>query len=79
MLGRPAERGRSSYSASSMSSAAGGDAITAALAVSAAGSAEYADEYIRNGKRDFQQKIPVNVDLVSAENIDKFTAYGKKD
>jgi ABC-type sugar transport system substrate-binding protein len=41
--------------------------------------AEYADEYIRNGKRDFQQKIPVNVDLVSAENIDKFTAYGKKD
>jgi ribose transport system substrate-binding protein len=41
--------------------------------------AEYADEYIRNGKRDFQQKIPVNVDLVSAENIDRFTAYGKKD
>jgi len=41
--------------------------------------AEYADEYIRNGKRDFQQKIPVNVDLVSAENIDQFTAYGKKD
>jgi ABC-type sugar transport system substrate-binding protein len=41
--------------------------------------AEYADEYIRKGKRDFQQKIPVNVDLVSAENIDKFTAYGKKD
>jgi ABC-type sugar transport system substrate-binding protein len=41
--------------------------------------AEYADEYIRNGKRDFQQKIPVNVDLVSAENIDKFTAYGKRD
>ena len=40
--------------------------------------AEYADEYIRNGKRDFQQKIPVNVDLVSAENIDRFTAYGKK-
>lgn len=41
--------------------------------------AEYADEYIRNGKRDFQQKIPVNVDLVSAENVNKFTAYGKKD
>ena len=41
--------------------------------------AEYADEYIRNGKRDFQQKVPVNVDLVSAENIDKFTAYGKRD
>ena len=41
--------------------------------------AEYADEYIRNDKRDFEQKIPVNVDLVSAENIGKFTAYGKKD
>jgi ribose transport system substrate-binding protein len=41
--------------------------------------AEYADEYIRDGKRDFQQKIPVNVDLVSAENIGDFTAYGKKD
>jgi ribose transport system substrate-binding protein len=41
--------------------------------------AEYADEYIRNGKHDFQQKIPVNVDLVSADNIDHFTAYGKKD
>ncbi len=41
--------------------------------------AEYADEYIRHGKRDFQQKIPVNVDLVTAENIDQFTAYGKRD
>ncbi len=41
--------------------------------------AEYADEYIRNGRRDFQQKIPVNVNLVSAENIDEFTAYGKRD
>jgi ribose transport system substrate-binding protein len=41
--------------------------------------AEYADEYLQNGRRDFQQKIPVNVDLVSAENIDQFAAYGKKD
>ena len=41
--------------------------------------AEYANQYIRDNKRDFQQKIPVNVDLVSGENIDKFTAYGKKD
>jgi ribose transport system substrate-binding protein len=41
--------------------------------------ADYANEYLRNDKRDFQQKIPVNVDLVTTENIEKFTAYGKKD
>jgi ribose transport system substrate-binding protein len=41
--------------------------------------AEYAHEYIQNGKRDFPQKIPVNVDLVTAENIGEFTAYGKKE
>jgi ribose transport system substrate-binding protein len=41
--------------------------------------AEFADEYLAQGKRDFQQKIPVNVDLVTAKNIDKFTGYGKKD
>ena len=41
--------------------------------------AEYAHEYIRNGKRDFPPKIPVNVDLVTAENIREFTAYGKKE
>lgn len=40
--------------------------------------ADYAHEYIRSDKRDFQQKIPVNVDLVTAENIGQFTAYGKK-
>lgn len=38
--------------------------------------AEYADQYI-NGKRDFEQKIPVAVDLVNAENIAEFSAYGK--
>ncbi len=42
-------------------------------------SAEFAHEYLANGKRDFQQKIPVNVDLVNAENIDKFTGFGKKE
>ena len=42
-------------------------------------SAEYAHEYLANNKRDFEQKIPVNVDLVTRENIDKFAAYGKKE
>ncbi len=41
--------------------------------------AEFSHEYLANGKRDFQQKIPVNVDLVNAKNIDKFTGYGKKE
>jgi len=40
--------------------------------------AEYADEYLQGG-RDFQQKIPVSVDLVTAENVEQFTAYGKKE
>jgi ribose transport system substrate-binding protein len=40
--------------------------------------AEYADEYLK-GKRDFKQKIPVKVDLVSPETIGKFEAYGKKE
>ncbi len=41
--------------------------------------AEFADEYLSNGKRDFQQKIPVSVDLVNAKNIDDFTGFGKKE
>ncbi len=41
--------------------------------------AEFAHEYLANGKRDFEQKIPVNVDLVTQENIGDFTAYGKKE
>lgn len=41
--------------------------------------AEFASEYLNKGKRDFQQKIPVNVDLVHAKNIDKFTGFGKKE
>ncbi|MFM2295837.1 MAG: hypothetical protein RLZZ350_2250 [Verrucomicrobiota bacterium] len=40
-------------------------------------SAEYADEYIK-GKRDFQQKIPVKVELVTHENVSKYGDYGKK-
>jgi ribose transport system substrate-binding protein len=42
-------------------------------------SAEYAHEYLANNKRDCPQKIPVNVDLVTRENIDDFAAYGKKE
>jgi len=40
-------------------------------------SAEYADEYIK-GKRDFPQKIPVKVELVTKENVSKYGDYGKK-
>jgi len=36
-----------------------------------------ADEYFK-GKRDFPHKLPIPVDVVSATNIDKYTAYGKK-
>ncbi len=39
--------------------------------------AEYADEYIK-GRRDFPQKVPVAVELVTAENIGDYIAYGKK-
>ncbi len=40
-------------------------------------SAEFADEYIR-GKRDFLQKVPVPVELVTSDNVSKFGDYGKK-
>ena len=40
--------------------------------------AEYADQYIK-GKRDFPQKVPVAVELVTQENIDKYIAYGRGD
>jgi ABC-type sugar transport system substrate-binding protein len=39
--------------------------------------AEYADQYLK-GKRDFQQKVPVKVDLVTPENVHKYGDYGKK-
>lgn len=39
--------------------------------------AEYADEYIK-GRRDFPQKVPVAVELVTAKNINNYIAYGKK-
>ena len=40
-------------------------------------SAEFADEYIK-GKRDFPQKVPVAVELVTQENVGKYGDYGKK-
>jgi ABC-type sugar transport system substrate-binding protein len=39
--------------------------------------AEYADQYIK-GKRDFQQKVPVAVELVTKENAEKYVPYGKE-
>lgn len=38
--------------------------------------AQGADDYLK-GKRDFPQKVPVNVELVTQENIDNYEAYGK--
>ncbi|UCD51053.1 MAG: D-ribose ABC transporter substrate-binding protein [Phycisphaerales bacterium] len=40
--------------------------------------AEYADQYLK-GKRDFPQKVPVAVELVTQENIDRYTAYGRSE
>jgi ribose transport system substrate-binding protein len=40
-------------------------------------SAEFADEYIK-GKRDFPQKVPVPVELVTQDNVSKYGDYGKK-
>jgi ABC-type sugar transport system substrate-binding protein len=39
--------------------------------------ATYADEYFK-GKRDFPKKLPIPVEVVTHDNIDKYTAYGKK-
>ena len=38
--------------------------------------AEYADKYIQ-GEREFNQKVPVAVELVTKENIEKYIAFGK--
>ncbi|WP_256009671.1 D-ribose ABC transporter substrate-binding protein [Desertivirga xinjiangensis] len=40
--------------------------------------ATYADEFFK-GKTDFPKKLPIPVEVVTTENIDKFIAYGKKD
>lgn len=39
--------------------------------------AEFADEYIK-GRRDFPQKVPVPVELVTQDNVSKYGDYGKK-
>jgi ribose transport system substrate-binding protein len=39
--------------------------------------AQFADEYIK-GRRNFPQKIPVAVELVTPKNINDYIAYGKK-
>ncbi|WP_207514980.1 D-ribose ABC transporter substrate-binding protein [Longitalea luteola] len=39
--------------------------------------AKFADEYIK-GRRNFPQKIPVAVELVTPKNINEYIAYGKK-
>lgn len=39
--------------------------------------AQYAHDYIK-GKRDFPQKVPVAVELVTAGNIQDYIAYGKR-
>jgi len=39
--------------------------------------AEFADEYIK-GKRNFEQKIPVPVELVTKDNISKYGDYDKR-
>jgi ABC-type sugar transport system substrate-binding protein len=40
--------------------------------------AENADQYLK-GKRDFPQKVPVAVELVTQENIAKYAAYGRQE
>jgi len=39
--------------------------------------AEWADQYLR-GERQFPEIVPVTVELVSRENIDKYAPYGRK-
>jgi ABC-type sugar transport system substrate-binding protein len=41
-------------------------------------SAEFADQWIK-GKRDFEQKIPVAVELVTPKNVGEYGDYGSKD
>ena len=40
--------------------------------------ATYADEYFK-GKDSFPKKLPIPVEVVTNQNIDKYIAYGKKD
>ncbi|QDU90421.1 D-ribose-binding periplasmic protein precursor [Pirellulimonas nuda] len=40
--------------------------------------AEFADQWLK-GKRDFEQSIPVAVELVTAENVSRYGDYGAKE
>jgi ABC-type sugar transport system substrate-binding protein len=40
--------------------------------------AEFADEYLK-GRRDFPQKIPVGVELVTPDNVDDYADFGLKE
>jgi ribose transport system substrate-binding protein len=40
--------------------------------------AEFADEWLK-GRRDFEQKIPVAVELVTQDNVGEFSDYGRKE
>lgn len=40
--------------------------------------AEFADEWFK-GRRDFEQKIPVAVELVTRDNVHEFADYGRKE
>jgi ABC-type sugar transport system substrate-binding protein len=40
--------------------------------------AEYAHQYML-GERNFAQKMPVAVELVTQDNIELYAAYGKSD
>lgn len=44
----------------------------------AATAAEYADQYLKGTRKDFPQKMPVQVDLVTPQNVSKYGDYGKK-
>jgi ribose transport system substrate-binding protein len=39
---------------------------------------DFADQWLK-GKRDFQQKVPVAVELVTAANVRNYSDYGLKD
>jgi ribose transport system substrate-binding protein len=40
--------------------------------------AEFADQWLQ-GKRDFPQKVPVAVELVTQENVENYGDYGLKE
>ncbi len=41
--------------------------------------AEFADQWLREGKRDFEQKIPVAVELVTKDNVAEYADFGRNE